>query len=80
MALGYVDMARKNMGAICCHDCAPSKLTRLTGEMVKNHLPNTPWEVYMPISWGGLGGQCKHIWHTWSVWVLKPCKFVSRIF
>ena len=24
---------------------------------------------YMPISWGGFGGQCRHIWHTWSVWV-----------
>ena len=23
---------------------------------------------YMPISWGGLGGECTHIWHTWSVW------------
>ena len=23
---------------------------------------------YMPISWGVLGGQCRHIWHTWSVW------------
>ena len=25
----------------------------------------------MPISWSGFGGQCRHIWHTWSVWVLK---------
>ena len=25
---------------------------------------------YMPISWGGLRGQCRHIWHTWSVWVM----------
>ena len=25
---------------------------------------------YVPISWGGgLGGQCRHRWHTWSVWV-----------
>ena len=24
----------------------------------------------MPISWGGFGGQCRHIYHTWSVWVL----------
>ena len=23
---------------------------------------------YMPLSWGGLGGQCRHILHTWSVW------------
>ena len=22
----------------------------------------------MPISWGGFGGQCRHIFHTWSVW------------
>ena len=20
------------------------------------------------LHWGGLGGQCRHIWHTWSVW------------
>ena len=26
--------------------------------------------AYLPISWGGFGGQCRHIWHTWSVWVL----------
>ena len=25
--------------------------------------------IGLPISWGGLGGQCRHIWHTWSVWV-----------
>ena len=25
---------------------------------------------YMP-HWGGLGGQCRHIWHTWSVWDIK---------
>ena len=24
---------------------------------------------YMPISWGGFEDQCRHIWHTWSVWV-----------
>ena len=32
---------------------------------------------YLSISSGGLGGQCRHIWHTWSVWVLHmilcPC-------
>ena len=26
---------------------------------------------YMPISWGGFGGQCRYIWHTWSVWVIR---------
>ena len=31
--------------------------------------PDAPCMEYMPISWGGLGGQCRHIWHTWSVWV-----------
>ena len=30
---------------------------------------------YMPISWGGLRGQCRHIWQTWSVWgVSYPSK------
>ena len=29
---------------------------------------------YMPISWGGLGCQCRHIYyifHTWSVWACE---------
>ena len=30
--------------------------------------PNTPCMLYMLISWGGFGGQCRHIWHTSSVW------------
>ena len=25
---------------------------------------------YMP-TLGWFGGQCSHIWHTWSVWVMK---------
>ena len=28
---------------------------------------------YMPINWGGFGGQCRHIWHTWNVWDIQPC-------
>ena len=24
------------------------------------------WYIYL--HWGGFGGQCRHIWHTWSVW------------
>ena len=30
---------------------------------------------YLPgyLHWGGLGGQCRHIWHTWSVWGIKIC-------
>ena len=24
------------------------------------------WYIYL--HWGGLRGQCRHIWHTWSVW------------
>ena len=30
--------------------------------------PDTPCSMpYMPISWGGLGGQCKHIWQSHGV-------------
>ena len=25
------------------------------------------WHICL--HWGGFGGQCRHIWHTWSVWV-----------
>ena len=24
------------------------------------------WYIYL--HWGGLGGQCRHLWHTWSAW------------
>lgn len=27
--------------------------------------------TYIYIYWGGFGGQCRHIFHTLSVWVLK---------
>ena len=23
--------------------------------------------IYICLHWGGLGGQCRHVWHTWSV-------------
>ena len=36
-------------------------------KLVPRHSMGLP---YMPISWGGARGvQCRHIWHTWSVWV-----------
>ena len=42
---------------------------RVPGSQIKKkETPYTPCMVYMPISWGGLGGQCGHIFHTWSVW------------
>ena len=28
------------------------------------------------LHWGGLRGQCRHIWHKWSVWVLFVFVFV----
>ena len=36
-----------------------------------NPIPDTPCMAYMPISWGGFRGQCRRIWHTWSVWVYQ---------
>ena len=38
------------------------------------NIPDTPCMPYMIICdicvhWAGVGGQCRHIWHTWSVWV-----------
>ena len=32
-------------------------------------IPDTPCMVYICLHWGGLRGQCRHIWHIWSVWV-----------
>ena len=27
-----------------------------------SYIPDTPWDWHrMPISWGGLGGQCRHV-------------------
>ena len=28
---------------------------------------------YICLHWGGLSGQCRHIWHTWSVWDILFC-------
>ena len=39
-----------------------------------NSIPDAPCMVYLPISWGGLRGQCKHIWQSHgvsSVWELS---------
>ena len=30
-------------------------------------IPATPCMEYMPISWGGFGGQCRHIWQSHGV-------------
>ena len=36
--------------------------------------PYTPWDCHRCLHWGGLGGQCRHncrhIFHTWCVWVI----------
>ena len=34
--------------------------------------PNTPCMPYMPIHWGGFGGQCRHIWQSHGVSVVEP--------
>ena len=44
---------------------------------IQSCTPDTPCVPCMPISWGGLGGQCRHIWqshgasgyysHTWPI-------------
>ena len=37
--------------------------------------PDTP---NICLHWGGLGGECRHIWHTWSVWDLDLCWYENR--
>ena len=34
----------------------------------KTTYPDTPWDCHICLHWGGLGGQCRDIWHTWSFW------------
>ena len=51
--------------------------TRRTG--TKTYLAQTLHVCHICLHWGGLRGQCRHIWHTWSVWVvhlsIPPCTF-----
>ena len=43
----------------------------VVGDSVPRHdLSGTA--IGLPISWGGFGGQCRHIWHIWSVWDRQP--------
>ena len=32
-------------------------------------ISQTLHECHICLHWGGLRGQCRHIWHAWSVWV-----------
>ena len=42
-------------------------------EPASSHMSQTLHVWYIYLHWGGLGGQCRHIWHTWSVWVSHAC-------
>ena len=33
------------------------------------HISQTLHVCHICLHWDGFGGQCSHIWHTWSVWV-----------
>ena len=35
------------------------------------YITQTLHVCHMCLHWGGLRGQCRHIWHTWSVWVIS---------
>ena len=48
------------------HEAQPACSTLPVAVRWLSNIPDTPC---MPcLHWGGLG-QCRHIWHTWSVWV-----------
>ena len=45
-------------------------------------LSDAPWDCHRTADQarGGLGGQCRHIFHTWSVWVLDMVKVTQNRF
>ena len=61
----------RTVGARCGTD--PSVILRqqsLAKRQLGAHHPDTPWDCHICLHWGGFGGQCRHILHTWSVWVI----------
>ena len=62
-AAGQLWFPRQRRRRVRVRDSSP-KQGRLTDKILKEKIqyPNTPC---MPLV---LGGQCRHIWHTWSVW------------
>ena len=34
------------------------------------NITHTLHVCHIRLHWGGFEGQCRHIWHTWSVWVM----------
>ena len=44
-----------------------------------DHYPNTPYMLYMP-TLTPKPPQCRHIWHTWRVWVMRsPLKDAPKL-
>ena len=41
---------------------------------ITSHTPDTPCMPYISLHWGGLRAQCRHIFHTWSVWDTALCR------
>ena len=51
---------------------ARGRATGISGDrcfsMIFLECPDTPWDCHICLHWGAFGVQCRHIWHTWSVW------------
>ena len=46
------------------------------------YFPDTPWDCHICricLHWGGLGGQCRHIWHTWKVFGFSFWRSPSKL-
>ena len=55
------------------HPCDQNPSGRPAKTKTPDIIPQTlhVWYIYICLHWGGLRGQCRHIWRTWSVWVLE---------
>ena len=53
----------------CAFPAAHQLVASLVGRDYHNMISQTLHVCHVCLHWGGFGGQCRHIWHTWSVWV-----------
>ena len=61
--------------------CVSESLARLTREcltILTQTLHVCHIYAYIILHGGGLGGQCRHIWHTWSVCLMSPKQRINR--
>ena len=51
-----------------CHGDMPREVKVTDCRTILEYHTQTLHVCHICLHWGGLRGQCRHIWHTWSVW------------